>query len=240
MKKPFISFLLLLFPLALFAQVNVSRIGQVIYDPIVTEQKEILLSPLSLGFTMYRVHMILALWWEFKSFSNYEYARLIVSLQDTLTYNILDLLEFELDKWVIIDSYLSTLDKYLMESDIALWNIKEEMSALNYSMQHCLSQKELYDKQYLDSIQYPYQQALLDDSIENSKKYWQCASDSRIEYNAKELLADKISKYRSVINLKYEYLSANRDNIVDHYDLIRTDILERLIIIKNMLEKYDL
>jgi hypothetical protein len=123
---------------------------------------------------------------------------------------------------------------------MALANLKAEMSLLDYTVTYCLSQKTISDKQYLDAVLYPYQQFLLQESLENSKKHAQCASDAKIEYNARKVLLDKIVVYNSVIKVKYDYLSLHRDDIVDHYALIKGDVLERLLLIKRMLEKYDL
>jgi hypothetical protein len=152
----------------------------------------------------------------------------------------MDILEFESDKQTVISTYLSSLDRYLIESDFALASLKEEMSLLDYSAKDCLSQKSLSDKQYLDTVQGIYQQTLLDQSLKNSKKYAQCASDARIEYNAKKAIVNKITAYRTVIKIKYDYLSANKDDIVSHYSLIKDDVLQRLINVKRLLEKYDL
>lgn len=241
MKKYLLLFSLLALPLSIFAQMNISRVQQVIYDPVVKESSDnFFSSPLSLWFSMYRMHMLLAYWSEFDLFSSYEYANLIISLKDIATYNILDILEFEIDKSKVMDSYLSSLDSYLLQSNIALSNIKEEMSLLDYSVQYCLSQKTISDKQYLDAVQYPYQQFILQEAIEDSKKNAQCASDSKIEYNARKILADKINIYNTIIKIKYDYLSTHKDDIVDNYDLMKGDVLNRLILIKNMLEKYDL
>ncbi|AHB41293.1 hypothetical protein P148_SR1C00001G0500 [candidate division SR1 bacterium RAAC1_SR1_1] len=240
MKKYLLGFVLISIPLSLFAQMNISRVQEVIYDPIAQEEQEAFSSPLALGFNLYRMHMILAHGSTSDLSSSYEYARLILSLKDITTYNILELLEFEIDKKTVMDDYVSRLDTYLLESDMALSTIKEEMSLLDYSMKHCLSQKIISDKQYLDAVQSPYQQILLQEAIDHSKEYAKCASDAKIDYNAKKVLADKIAAYSSILKIKYDYLSSHNDDIVENYDLMKNDVLERLILIKHMLEKYDL
>lgn len=240
MKKYLLLFLFMGVPLSLFAQMNISRVQEVIYDPIAQEEQDFFSSPLALWFTLYRMHMVLAHWAEFYVSSSYEYARLILSLKDITTYNILELLEFEIDKKTVMDTYISRLDSYLLQSDIALSTIREEMSLLDYSVQHCLSQKTISDKQYLDAVQSPYQQTLLQEALDHSKEYAKCASDAKIDYNAKKVLADKIAAYSSILKIKYDYLSSHNDDIVENYDLMKNDVLERLILIKRMLEKYDL
>lgn len=240
MKKYIFIFLILAFSSVVFVQADVSRIDQVMYTSDIQEESIFFSSPLTLGFSLYRMHMFFAYWLDVSSFTSYEHVRLIAVLKDMASYNVLELLEFEINKESLLDSYLSRLDSYILQSDLALSYLKEELSLLEYSQQHCLSQKKIADKQYLDAIQYPYQQMFLQESLENSKKNAQCASDAKIEYNAKKVLIDKITAYQSIIKVKYDYLSQHKEDIVDHYDLMKDDILERLILIKRMLEKYDL
>jgi hypothetical protein len=142
-------------------------------------------------------------------------------LRDIISYNILDLLEYEIDKTSVMEKYVSSLDNYLVKSDVALSNLREEMNLSNSSMQYCLSQKNISDKLYADSLQSHYNQHLLDDAIEDSKKYGKCISDARIDYNSKKILADKISVYSSVVKIKYDYLNSNKYDIVQNYDLMK-------------------
>ena len=242
MKKYILLFVLCCIPLGLFAQMNISRVQQIIYEDVVEEEKVSYISPVSFWYSLYSMHIFLAN--EYQSInlvsSSYQYVDLIFSLRDLISYNIIDLLEFELDKSSAMDLYVSKLDLCLLESDIILTNIREEMSLLDYSLQSCLSQKEISDKQYLDSINSPYQQIFLQESIDDSKKYAQCVSDARIEYNAKKILLDKIVAYRWILKIKYDYLSKNKEDIVKYYNLIKSDVLEDLLMIKRMLEKYDM
>lgn len=194
-------------------------------------------SPLSLWFAMYRMHMSLALSQHWFVDSSFAYANLVLQLQDVSSYDVLDLLAFETDKRSAMDSYIWLLDKYYLQSDIALFHLKDDLSYLDSSIKHCSSEKTLADKQYFDAVQFPYQQQFLENALADSKKYAQCVSDAKIEYNAKKILVDKIVAYQSLIKAKYTYLFANKDDIIEHYDLINTDILNRLTTIKRTLEK---
>lgn len=240
MKKRLLILFILFSFLNFFVQGNNSRIQQVIYDPVIKERELKYSSPLALWYSLYRIHVFFGNGWDFVSVSDYEYSNLLISLRDIISYNILDLLEYEIDKTSVMEKYVSSLDNYLVKSDVALSNLREEMNLSNSSMQYCLSQKNISDKLYADSLQSHYNQHLLDDAIENSKKYGKCISDARIDYNSKKILADKISVYSSVVKIKYDYLNSNKYDIVQNYDLMKWDILERLVIIKRMLQKYDL
>lgn len=229
-------------PFGLFAQMNISRVQQIVYEDNFDKEKEYVISPVTFWYSLYRIHMVLGNESQsvvfVSSFS--EYVNLIFSLRDIISYNIIDLLEFELDKLAAIDSYISDLDVLLLKSDVAIVNLREDMSSLNYLIQNCTSQKNISDKNYLDAVQSNYQQIFLQEYIDQSKKYSTCISDSRIEYNARKVLLDKIVAYRGILKIKYDYLIKNKNDIVENYSLMKTDILERLLMIKRMLEKYDM
>jgi hypothetical protein len=53
-------------------------------------------------------------------------------------------------------------------------------------------------------------------------------------------LLDKIVAYSWILKIKYDYLSKNKEDIVKYYNLIKSDVLEDLLMIKRMLEKYDM
>jgi hypothetical protein len=160
-------------------------------------------------------------------------------LKEILTYNILDILDYAFNRQAIMDSYFAKLSMLLLKSDLLIGNLKNEMSLLDSNVKYCLAQKTISDNQYLAAFSDPYQEDLLSDYIESSKRFSNCASDARIDYNSKKMFLDKIIAYNSLAEVKYDYLLKYKDEIVENYDLIRKDILEHLIIIKNMLEKYD-
>lgn len=237
MKK--ISFLIVLFLslLWIFSSIYALSPKEAFSDIVVQNDDFGLSSPLSLWFAMYRMHMWLALSQHWLVDSSFAYAHLILQLQDISSYDILDLLAFETDKRSVMESYIWLLDKYYLQSDIALFHLRDDLSYLDSSIKHCSSEKTLADKQYFDAVEFPYQQQFLENALADSKKYAQCVSDARIEYNAKKILVDKIIAYQSLIKAKYTYLFANKEDIIDHYDLIHTDVLDRLTTIKRTLEK---
>ncbi len=229
-------------PFGLFAQINTFRVQQIIYEDNFDKEKEYSVSPVTFWYSLYRIHVVLANEYESVTFvsSFSEYVNLILSLRDIISYNIIDILEFEWDKLSAIDSYISDLDVLLLKSDVSIVNLREDMSSLNYSIQNCTSQKNISDKNYIDVVQSNYQQNFLQEHIEQSKIFAKCISDSRIEYNARKVLLDKIVAYRGILKIKYDYLSKNKYDIVENYSLMKTDVLERLLMIKRMLEKYDM
>lgn len=169
---------------------------------------------------------------------NMDYIILLQHLKDVSTYNVLDLLDSEIDKRRVMDRYLATLDSAILRSDFVSSVLKEEMAVLNADMNYCLSSKKESDANYVDSVNDVYERQMMDQSLQDSIKYSTCAAEKRVQYNAKKVVLDKLVLYSDILVMKYNYLSKNNDTIVDHYDLIRSDLLENLLSIKRMLEKY--
>lgn len=227
----------------LFAQ---EGIQQIIYtDPVQqTESQQNnneIYSASTLWYTLYTIHMTIGIWLPISSwnFLDLNYVQLINELRNTMLYNVMDLLEFEQDKWKIMNQYLDVLDSSLIKSDFALMNIEEEMSLLTYNITSCSVSKRAADKTYVDSINSLYEPQFMNESLQESIKYGECISDNKIQYNAKKILSDKIAFYRSLLKIKYDYLFANKDLIVDHYVMIKNDLLQRLLNLKTTLQKYD-
>lgn len=233
MKKKIVIILFSLLSCGVLAQ-NIPQ--TIIFDPL--EKEYPITSPLALWYTVYRLHISLGLG-SSQDFSISSYSDLILSFKDVITYNIMDILEFSLDKDVVMNQYLSRLDSLLLLSDFAIANLKEDMSLLDYDINFCLSQKKISDQQYFDNINNPYQQKHLSTYLSESKKYAKCVSDNKIDYDAKKVLLDQIGFYSSIAKTKYNYLDKYKYDILSHYDLIKSDVLQELIIIKNMLEKYN-
>jgi len=195
-------------------------------------------------YQFYKMHMILGLnissmSWTVLWFEDSSYMNIIYDLKDISSYNVIDILEFELDRASVIREYLDSININIIKSDFALTNLKEDMIILQEDMDFCVSQKKVSDSRYIEWINSDYQYALMAKNLEDSLSYGQCISDKKIQYSSKKLLADKIYFYNNILKIKYSYLSKNEEIIANNYDLIRDWLLQNLLDIKKMLEKYN-
>lgn len=244
MKKHFIAYCLGVLLLSLLSAVFAQewKIGKIIYgvqDSVSVSSTTSL--PHMLWYDLYNMHMLIDMWALVVSGNmvNMDYIILLQHLKDVSTYNVLDLLDSEMDKRGVMDQYLATLDTAILKSDFVSSVLKEEMAVLNADMSYCLTSKKESDANYIDSVNDIYERQLMDQSLQDSIKYGVCAAEKRVQYNAKKIVLDKLNLYADILAMKYSYLSKNNDTIVDHYDLIRSDLLENLLSVKRMLEKYD-
>jgi len=72
--------------------------------------------------------------------------------------------------------------------------MKKEMKILKSDMESCLTDKNISDKAYFDAID-RYDQNIMEVSIVESITYENCASENRIQYNAKTSIARKLVFY---------------------------------------------
>jgi len=101
-------------------------------------------------------------------------------------------------------------------------------------MNNCLNDKKLYDKQFLESIRL-YDQLYMEDSIAKSIEAQKCASENRINMNAKKILFDRINYHYESLKRKYEYLLSSKHLIINNFDLIKNNNLDELVRIREIL-----
>lgn len=72
--------------------------------------------------------------------------------------------------------------------------MKQEMSILKSDMNSCMIEKDISDKAYFDAID-RYDQNIMEASLAESIRFENCASENRIQYNAKTSIAQKLVFY---------------------------------------------
>jgi hypothetical protein len=108
---------------------------------------------------------------------------------------------------------------------------------IKLDMNACQVDKNSADKEYFQWINtYDNQssQRALNQSIANEK----CATENRIQYNAKWYLLDKIVFFESVLKQRYDLISKEQDIIINHFEVISTTLIQKLQIINEVLNAY--
>lgn len=117
--------------------------------------------------------------------------------------------------------------------------MKQEMAILKDDMQSCINQKDLSDKQYFDALG-NYDQKIMETSLNESIGFEKCATENRIQYNAKVSLAQKLVYYLGLLQKKYDVLSQKQDMITKNFEIFRDEILPDLNKIDELLKQYTL
>ncbi len=238
MKNIFVLFMLV-FVGCIYADTSVIRVQQIIYDPNIVENKQETVFSLSFWYEMYRTHMILSNW-TIKNNIIDNYSDLIFSIKNIVWYNIIDILEFQIDRRWVMENYLNDINFYLLKSDLAIANLKEDISLLNTNKDTCLAQKKILEQEYTDSLYDPSQYEFQQQKIASIKQNAQCISDNEVEYFVKNMYLKKLNAYNEILLIKQEYLEKYKEDIIINFHLLKDDLLEHLLQVKRILEKYDL
>lgn len=154
-----------------------------------------------------------------------------------LQTNILQNMEISNDKPSTLQEYLQECEWAIASSEQDILYLQQILPLLKIDLNICVSNKTLADNQYFKSIN-AYNVLESDLALQQSIQDDQCASEKRIQYNAKSYLLSKLMFYTSTLQSKTKLLSDEQDMIINHLDSIKTDILQKLTTIDMMLKAY--
>ncbi len=104
-------------------------------------------------------------------------------------------------------------------------------------MRTCLVDKDIADRAFFDAVNANDDIAArraLDDSLVAST----CATEYRVQYNALQAQYDKLIFYVDVLQKKYDYIISRQDMIVQHFSILRVDLLKELTAIAAELQRF--
>ena len=161
----------------------------------------------------------------------------IKTSQELIQKNILTEMEIGENKQKILQTFLQDSEKNIEANKQYIVSLQQTMPILKIEFNTCTSDKKTSDKQYIDSINtYHLQESK--DALAQSIKYDHCASEKRIQYNAQSYILSKLMLYTSTLQSKKDLLEREQDMIINHLGSIKTDILQKLESINNLLNTY--
>ena len=171
--------------------------------------------------------------------ANYEGESLatIKRLEELTKTDVIEVLNLSIDKQEALAKYLTECNQELQKWDVISAYMKKEMKILKSDMESCLTDKNISDKAYFDAID-RYDQNIMEVSIVESITYENCASENRIQYNAKTSIARKLVFYLWLLQKKYDVLFAKQDILAKNFEIFRDDILPDLNEIDQLLQHY--
>jgi len=169
-------------------------VGDVVFDPTVTQNVEHGFFMNELSYTIVKLHLSIA--GKDIQTSSYEGETLatIKKLEDLTKTDVIELLDLSANKEEALAKYLTDCDQELRKGDTISAYMKQEMEILKSDMNSCLIEKNISDKAYFDAID-RYDQSIMESSLNESITYENCASENRIQYNAKTSIAQKLVFY---------------------------------------------
>ena len=154
---------------------------------------------------------------------------------DLFKVNIISLLDDSKDKKLTLKTYLIQLQNTLNKIDNAISSLtslytQEESLANTY-----LSQKQVWDNLFTEGFVQKDTKTVIE-WLKQSHENWPKYMAHRIIANASKIVVSKLSWIRQLIYLKLTLLESNQNTIIENYDLIRWDLLPKLLNLKRRLE----
>ena len=154
---------------------------------------------------------------------------------DLFNVNIISLLDDSKNRKLTLKTYLIQLQNTLEKIDNAISSLtslysQEEALANNY-----LTQKQVWDNLFIEWFVQKDTKTVIN-WLKQSHENWPKYMAHRIIANAAKIVISKLSWIRQLLYLKLNLLESNQETIIDHYDLIRWDLLPKLLDLKRRLE----
>lgn len=239
MKKAIITVFMLMVIIAFQSPLKAQEAGlvDVLFEENTTEIVEYGFLMNELSYAILKLHLIVAE--KNIETANYEGESLatIKRLEELTKTDVIEVLNLSINKQEALAKYLTDCDQELQKGDTISAYMKQEMEILKSDMESCLVDKNISDKAYFDAID-RYDQNIMESSLTESIVYENCASENRIQYNAKTSIARKMVFYLGLLQKKYDVLFAKQDILAKNFEIFRDDILPDLNEIDQLLQQY--
>ena len=115
--------------------------------------------------------------------------------------------------------------------------MKQEMEMIKNDMEACITEKDISDREYFEAMQ-RYDQNIMNTSLADSINYEKCATENRINYNAKSEVLKKLVFYLALLQKKYDILFEKQEIVAKTFDIFQQDLLPDLNEIDEVLKQY--
>lgn len=213
-------------------------IGEVIFANIDKESVAHSFLIHELSYKVIKLHLMIA--GKNSETANYESETLttIKNLEELTKTDVIELLNISEKKQETLAKYLADCDKNLQKWDSIVAYMKQEMAIFQLDMQSCIAEKNISDKVYFKAIN-SYDQKSMEEALKSSIEYETCATENRIQYNAKVSIVQKMVFYLWLLQKKYDVLFDKQDILSKNFEIFRDNILPDLNEIDQILKQYE-
>ena len=161
----------------------------------------------------------------------------IKRLEELTKTDIIALLDISTDKTQALNTYLINCEQALQKWWAISTYIQQEVQILKWDMESCLKDKNISNQAYFDAID-SYDKATMEQSIQDAITYENCATENRIQYNAKTGVARKLVFQLWLLPKKYDVLFAKQSIVTENFKVFRDNIVPDLNEIDTLLKQY--
>ena len=240
MKKTILTLAILTTIVSLCHAQDQSGLGTILYDATGTITQETTTTPAvllnNISFELVKTHLKLANIADNAS-PEEDMLKTLKTTEDLAKTDILEALRLSNDRQKTLSDYISNCNIALADGESTLMLLQQELSLLKLDMDACQVDKDAADKLYFEWVN-NYDQTsatqALDASINNDK----CASEKRIESNAKTYILNTLGFYQGMLQAKYDLIFNEQETLVQHSDVIDDATLTKLNTINETLKLY--
>lgn len=161
----------------------------------------------------------------------------IKGLEDLLKTEIIQALSFSEDKQNTLTTYLTQCNEYLEKWANIIMSLQQELALTKLDMNACQVDKNIADKSYFQWVN-NYDDLTAQEALTQSIQSDKCATENRIQYNAKTYLLQKAVFFESLLQERYDLLYNEQNLLVNHFDVISDTLIAKLNLINETLQKY--
>jgi len=191
-----------------------------------------------ISFDIIQIHLMIAgeniQWTEYES----QLLSITKQVEELTKTNIISILELSDDKQKALQTYITDTQDALQKWDMLMIYSRQDLNIIQSDLKACTVEKNMADKAYFDGLN-TYNQTDMDTALQTVVQNDTCISQKRIEYNAKLAIVNKLAVYLGFLQDKYNIIFAKQDLIVNHFDVIKNDILAQLNEINQVLNRYN-
>ncbi len=191
-----------------------------------------------LWYTLVKLHLTIAS--RDLQFADYQGEALenIKKLEELTKQDIIETLYLAEDKQAALSTYLETCNHELQRWDTIAAYMKQEMEMTKNDMEACITEKNISDREYFEAMQ-RYDQNIMDISLADSISHEKCATENRINYNAKSEVLKKLVFYLGLLQKKYDMLFEKQEIVAKTFEIFKQDLLPDLNEIDEVLKQYE-
>ncbi len=172
-------------------------------------------------------------WWKLWDFDD-DFEAMIgtkKTIQEYLNRDIVRMLDTTTDRAATLQSFINQLQFYSNAAENIIDVGKSKVSDREVSFASCASSKNQADAAYLEAVNADDAQAIAS-ILQDAEEYGKCETDFRIKINSYVLPLQELQTIKNAADQYTQVLEQHFDNLIKYYELLRDDVLEELLLVK--------
>lgn len=161
----------------------------------------------------------------------------IQTLENAITFDVIHELDFVQDKAMYLSGYMADISHTLNLVDGYTSSLQSIIDTKTDERNTCIDNKKQADAHFFASLK-EFDQAGSDAALQESMDAGSCEEKARIVIVATTLQLRRIKQLHDILDKKYVLLDTNKDTIIAYFPLVKTQLLQQLLVLSSQLQNY--